>query len=445
MLLGTQRVNGIGHLEIGGCDTVKLAEEFGTPLYVLDEQHIRENCRRYVNALKTYYKGESWVVYAGKAFLTLGMCRIIEEEGLWLDVSSGGELYTALKADFPPQRILMHGNNKSIEELSLALESGVGRIVVDNLYELELLGKLCKEKGLTTKILLRVTPGIDPHTHRFIDTGQVDTKFGLNLKNGAAMDGIRRALEMEEVELLGVHCHIGSQLLRIGPLLKAASVMVDFLKEVKENIGVELRELDLGGGLGIRYLPSHNPPTIEEFVERLSSILEKSLKRNQLTRPLVYLEPGRSIIGEAGITLYSIGAIKEVEYSKNGRIYKRIYAMIDGGMSDNPRPQLYNARYQAIVANKAEAEGTIHYTIAGKHCETDVLIWDVLLPPLEPGDILAVQSTGAYTYSMASNYNRFPRPAAVLVREGKAELFVRRESYEDLVKADIIPPHLKNR
>lgn len=443
MLLGTQRVNEAGHLEIGGCDTVKLAEQFGTPLYVLDEQHIRENCRRYVNALRRFYKGESNVVYAGKAFLTLGMCRIIEQEGLWLDVSSGGELYTALKADFPPDRILMHGNNKSIEELSLALESGVGRIVVDNLYELELLGKLSQEKGKTARILLRVTPGIDPHTHRFIDTGQVDTKFGLNLKNGAAMEGISRALAMEGIELCGLHCHIGSQLLKIGPVLKAAKIMVDFLKQVKESTGVELRELDLGGGLGIRYLSSHNPPTIEEFVQRLSSTLRKALKDNGLSSPALFLEPGRSIVGEAGITLYRIGAIKEIEYSKNGKLLKRTYAMIDGGMSDNPRPQLYNAKYEAIVANKADAEGEIRYTIAGKHCETDVLIWDILLPRLEPGDILAVQSTGAYTYSMASNYNRLPRPAAVLVREGRAELLVKRETYEDLIRSDVIPPHLE--
>lgn len=443
MLLGTQKVNGAGHLEIGGCDTVKLAEEFGTPLYVLDEQHIRDNCRKYVESLKRYYKGESRVVYAGKAFLTLGMCRIIEEEGLWLDVSSGGELYTALKADFPPQRIVMHGNNKSVEELSLALENGVGRIVVDNLYELELLGSLCKERGLRAQILLRVTPGIDPHTHRFIDTGQVDTKFGLNMKNGSALEGIRRAVSMDNIELLGLHCHIGSQLLKIGPLLKAARLMVEFLKEVHKSIGIELKELDLGGGLGIRYLPSHNPPSIEEFVSRLGSTLEKAFKQNQLSLPVLFLEPGRSIVGEAGITLYRVGAIKEVEYSKNGKMFKRIYAMIDGGMSDNPRPQLYNAKYHAIVANKAGLDGKIRYTIAGKHCETDILIWDVLLPPLEPGDILAVQSTGAYTYSMSSNYNRFPRPAAVLVRDGRAELFVRRESYEDLIKSDIIPPHLK--
>lgn len=442
MLLGTQKVNQAGHLEIGGCDTVRLAEEFGTPLYVLDEQYIRSNCQRYVKALKSFYAGESKVVYAGKAFLTLGMCKIIEQEGLWLDVSSGGELYTALRANFPPDRILMHGNNKSKEELILALESGVGRIVVDNLWELEMLGNLCRERGYVAKILIRVTPGIDPHTHRFIDTGQVDTKFGLNLKNGQAMEGIRKALEMKGIELLGVHCHIGSQLLKIGPLLKAAKVMVDFLGNVKEELDLELRELDLGGGLGIRYLSSHNPPTIEEFVQKISSALKKALKERKLSFPLLLLEPGRSIVGEAGVTLYRVGAIKEVTFSKNGKLFKRIYAMVDGGMSDNPRPQLYNAKYEAIVANKAGAEGEIHYTIAGKHCETDVLIWDVLLPPLEPGDILAVQSTGAYTYSMASNYNRLPRPAVVLVKDGKADLLVKRESYEELIRTDVIPPRL---
>lgn len=443
MLLGTQIINEEGHLEIGGCDCVELAKQFGTPLYVLDENCIRQNCRRYLNTLKEFYKGESNVVYAGKAFLTLGICKLIEQEGLWLDVSSGGELYTALRAGFPPQRILLHGNNKSLEELALALDNDVARVVVDNLYELQLLNKLCIEKKKKAKILLRVTPGIDPHTHRFIDTGQVDTKFGLNLKNGQAMEGIKMALYMEGVELLGLHCHIGSQLLRMGPLLRAARVMVDFLREIKEATGVELKELDVGGGLGIRYLSSHNPPTIEEFAERLSKTIEKEIKENGLSLPVLLLEPGRSIIGEAGITLYRVGAIKEVSFSKNGRLHKRIYAMIDGGMSDNPRPQLYNAKYEAIVANKASKPPQINYAIAGKHCETDVLIWDVLLPPLEPGDILAVQSTGAYNYSMASNYNRFPRPAVVLVREGKADLLVRRETYEDLLKADLIPPHLK--
>jgi diaminopimelate decarboxylase len=443
LLLGTQIINEEGHLEIGGCDCVELAKQFGTPLYVLDENCIRQNCRRYLNTLKEFYKGESNVVYAGKAFLTLGICKLIEQEGLWLDVSSGGELYTALRAGFPPQRILLHGNNKSLEELALALDNDVARVVVDNLYELQLLNKLCIEKKKKAKILLRVTPGIDPHTHRFIDTGQVDTKFGLNLKNGQAMEGIKMALYMEGVELLGLHCHIGSQLLRMGPLLRAARVMVDFLREIKEATGVELKELDVGGGLGIRYLSSHNPPTIEEFAERLSKTIEKEIKENGLSLPVLLLEPGRSIIGEAGITLYRVGAIKEVSFSKNGRLHKRIYAMIDGGMSDNPRPQLYNAKYEAIVANKASKPPQINYAIAGKHCETDVLIWDVLLPPLEPGDILAVQSTGAYNYSMASNYNRFPRPAVVLVREGKADLLVRRETYEDLLKADLIPPHLK--
>ncbi|MGC8843295.1 MAG: diaminopimelate decarboxylase family protein, partial [bacterium] len=254
---------------------------------------------------------------------------------------------------------------------------------------------------------------------------------------------VKKALSMEGIELLGLHCHIGSQLLRIGPILRAGEVMVDFLKQIKEETGVELKELDVGGGLGIKYLSSQKPPTIEEFVKRLSTTIGKAVRRNGLSLPLLLLEPGRSIVGEAGITLYTVGAIKEVSYSKNGKLYKRTYAMIDGGMSDNPRPQLYDAKYEAIVANKSSLPPQISYTIAGKHCETDVLIWDIPLPPLSPGDILAVLSTGAYNYSMASNYNRFPRPAVVLVREGKAELLVRRETYEDLLRADLIPPHLE--
>jgi diaminopimelate decarboxylase len=437
MLLGTQTVNSRGHLEIGGCDTRKLADEFSTPLYIMDEAFIRSNCRSYVNAFATRYPATE-ISYAGKAFLTVTMARLVDEEGLGLDVASAGELFTAIKANFPADRILLHGNNKSRDELLLALDYGVGRIVVDNFFELRALATLCNERRQKQKILLRVAPGVDPHTHRLIRTGQEDTKFGFNIKNGDALAAIQEALEAAPaIELVGLHCHIGSQLLDAKTHADAIEAMVRYIRSVRDETGWACRQLDIGGGLGIKYLRTHNPPSYDEFAELVIGALQSSIEKYQIEPPVFLQEPGRSIVGEAGTTLYTIGAIKTVPIPNAPGT--RVYVAVDGGMSDNPRPQLYEAVYECLVANKMGEEADKVVTIAGKHCETDILIWDTKIGDAEPGDLLAVQSTGAYNYSMASNYNRLPRPACVFVADGRTRLVSRRESLEDLVRLDVLP------
>ncbi len=435
MLLGTQRVNARGHLEIGGVDLTRLAREFGTPLYVLDETAFRNRCRQYLAAFRARYPRVE-VSYAGKAFLCTGFCRIVEQEGLSLDVASGGELYTALRAGFPPDRISLHGNNKSAEELRMALDAGVGRIVIDNFYEIDLLTELTADRRRPQPVLVRVAPGIDPHTHQRISTGQVDTKFGFDLGSSAAMTAIRRVLEIPGLELRGLHCHVGSQLLDTACHEASVAIMVELLARVKREFGIELPELNIGGGLGVRYLSDQQPPSLDRFAERIVGVLREKLDAAGLAYPALLQEPGRCLVAEAGVTLYTIGAIKEIPGV-------RTYVSVDGGMSDNPRPALYDARYEAIVANKANLPHDRIYTVAGRHCETDILIRDIPLAPVAPGDLLAVQTTGAYNHSMASNYNRFPRPAVVLVRDGRADLLVRRETYEDLVRCDLIPERLR--
>jgi diaminopimelate decarboxylase len=334
MLLGTQRVNDAGHLEIGGCDTVDLARRFGTPLYVVDETYLRDNCRRYQAAFAARYPGENEVSYAAKAFLVTAMARLVDEEGLSLDVASGGELYTALKADFPPERLLLHGNNKSDDELRMALTSGVGRVVVDNFFELRRLQALAAEAGRVQPIHLRVTPGIDPHTHRRIRTGQEDTKFGLNIKDGAALEAVTEALGMDQVRLLGIHCHIGSQLLDARAHEEAIEVVVAFLAQIREVTGRTLPELNIGGGLGVRYLPEHRPPTYEEFADAVCHALTTALKRHDLAPPRLLQEPGRALAAEAGTTLYTLGPAKRVSIPEEPGT--RTYVSVDGGMSDNP-------------------------------------------------------------------------------------------------------------
>jgi diaminopimelate decarboxylase len=441
MLLGTQRVNDRGHLEIGGCDTVELARTFGTPLYVVDETLIRENCRRYRSAFEKRYPGENQVTYAGKAFLVQAMARLIEEEGLGLDVASGGELYTALTADFPAERILFHGNNKSDEEIEMGVRAGVGRFVVDNFFELRRLNAVAAAAGVVQPILIRVTPGIDPHTHRRIRTGQEDTKFGINISEGAALEAVAEAHEMANVRLLGVHCHIGSQLLDSHSHEEAVEVMVEFLAAIRERIGVELPELNIGGGLGVRYLEQHQPPTYDEFAETVCKVLVDALKRHDLAIPRLLQEPGRALVAEAGTTLYTLGPVKKVNTVEEPGY--RYYVSVDGGMSDNPRPQLYDAVYSAMVANRAGQPRDKVMTVAGKHCETDILIWNVNLGDTDIGDILAVQTTGAYNHAMASNYNRFTRPTVVFVRDGQADVVYEREKLDDLIRQDRIPARMK--
>ena len=440
MLFGTQAVNSEGHLEIGGCDTIDLAERFGTPLYVMDEALIRQSCRDYIQAFTSRYEN-SEIAFAGKAFLTTAMCRILHQEGFSLDVASGGELYTALTAGFPVESIYFHGNFKPDEELRMALEAGVGRIVVDNVLELERLNSIAMEVGKTADILFRLTPGVDPHTHRLISTGQEDTKFGINIKNGEAMGTVRRALDCTGVRLRGIHCHVGSQLLDLDAHTGAIPIMVGFAKQVYDETGIVTEKISTGGGLGIRYVDGQVPPTIDAFADTLVSTFLAAIKQFGLpNRPKLIQEPGRSIVGPAGTTLYTVGTVKRVSIVDDPGY--RVYVTVDGGMSDNPRPLLYDAVYDAMVAGKANEPATETVTVSGRHCETDTLMPSTMIAPVQAGDILAVQCTGAYNFSMASNYNRFRRPAVVLVKDGRADVIFERETLDDLVRRDVIPNRL---
>lgn len=437
MLQGTARINAKSHLEIGGCDTVDLVKRFGTPLYVMDEELIRNNCRTYKNNFKKLHDN-SEVIYAGKAFLTMGMCQLIKDEGLSLDVVSGGELYTATKVAFPPSKIYFHGNNKSIEELKMALEYGVGRIVVDNFYELELLKSLTRTKHKKVRILLRLTPGIEAHTHDYIKTGQNDSKFGFGLENGQAFMAVERTLGIENLELMGFHCHIGSQIFDKKPFEIEAKVLMNFANTLYQKIGFITRELDFGGGFGIKYTDKDKPLNISQYLECIVNNVRILSNKYNIPMPKLMIEPGRAIVGPAGTTLYKIGSIKNIPGVRK-------YVSIDGGMSDNIRPALYGSKYSAMVANKAEAPSEELVSIAGKCCESgDMLIWDIKLPKVEPGDILAVFSTGAYNYSMASNYNMTPKPAVVFVKNKKARLIVKRENYEDLLKNEVFLSYKKS-
>lgn len=435
-LQGTMTINEQGHLEIGGCDTVKLAAEFGTPLYVMDEELIRQNCKTYFDSFTATYPN-SEVIYASKAFLTMAMCRIIEEEGLGLDVVSGGELYTALKAGFPPERIYFHGNNKTPDEINMALDADIGRFVVDNQYEMHLLNKLAEEKNKKVNILVRITPGIEAHTHEYIQTGQIDSKFGLVMSNGQAIEGIKYATSLKSLVFKGVHCHIGSQIFELESYQHAAEVMMEFIQKLIQETGAQTEELNLGGGFGIYYTAGDRPASIKTYATIVMEAVKRKSAEFGVQVPKIIVEPGRSIVGPAGTTLYRIGSVKDIPGVRK-------YVAVDGGMTDNPRPALYQARYEAVVANKAGLPKNDEVSIAGKCCESgDMLIWDLAVPVIEPGDILAVASTGAYNYSMASNYNRIGRPAVVLVNAGQAELVVKRESFENLVQNDIIPERLQ--
>jgi len=439
MLFGTQRVNSRGRLEIGGCDTVELAERFGTPLYVMDEALLRQNCRDYLESFRSRYPNMD-IAFAGKSFLTTAICQIVHQEELSLDVVSSGEIHTALKANFPMERVYFHGNFKSEAELRMALDKGVGKIVVDNAQELELLNSLAMAEGGKADILLRLTPGIDPHTHRLIRTGQADTKFGLNIKDGSARSAVKRALECPGIGLRGIHCHLGSQILDTNAHAAAVRIMVEFAREVLDATGFAVEEINTGGGLGIRYVEEQNPPTIDEFAEAVAGTYVQCLEEFDLHEPKLVQEPGRSIVGTAGTTLYTVGTIKRVPITEDPGY--RTYVAVDGGLTDNPRPLLYDAVYTALVASRADTEPSQTVTISGKHCETDTLIHDARIAEVAAGDILAVLCTGAYNYSMASNYNRFTRPAAVLVADGRADVIVERETLDDLVRHDVVPDRL---
>lgn len=429
-------INDKGHLEIGGCDTVDLAKNFGTPLYVMDESKIRENCRDYMESIRKVYP-DSEVVYAGKAFLTKAICCLIYQEGLGLDVVSGGELYTALHAGFPPERIYFHGNNKSREELLFALRNGVGQIIVDSLMELETLIQLAHETKTRPRVILRLNPGIEAHTHTYNQTGQEDSKFGMGINNGVALQAVKQALSSPQLKLLGFHSHIGSQIFEIAPFEAAIKVIGKFLLKVRKATGYTAQVLDLGGGLGVRYNKDDRPVPIREAVFRIGQVVKDNLTAINYPLPRLILEPGRSIVGTAGTTLYTIGNIKDLPGIRK-------YVAVDGGMADNPRVALYQAVYEAVIANKMEEHLTEVATITGKCCESgDMLVWDMPIASPNSGDILAIFSTGAYNYSMASNYNRIPRPAVILVADGQADLIIARETYEQLVQNDLIPQRLR--
>lgn len=425
-------VNDKHHLVIGKNDTVDLAKKYGTPLYVLDEDLIRKNCRIYKEAMDKYYGGNGLVLYANKAFCSLYTCRIVAEEGLGADVVSGGELYTAIKAGFPMDKIYFHGNNKTEEELEMAVENGVGHIICDNIYELKMLNDIAKKHGVVQSIMFRIKPGIDAHTHSFIRTGQIDSKFGVALENGEAFEIYQMAHEMSNVNPDGIHCHIGSQIFDIEPFTQAAEVMMNFAGDLKDKLGLEIKKLNLGGGYGIRYTENDDPVPYDEYIKHVSETVKETAKKREIEIPFILMEPGRSIIAPAGITLYTVGGIKDI---KN----VRKYVSVDGGMGDNPRYILYESEYDAVVANKADAEKTQKVTIAGKCCESgDILAKDIMMPEIEVGDTLAVLATGAYNYSMASNYNRIPRPAVVAVKDGESRVVVKRESFEDIIRNDVM-------
>ncbi|SFW13593.1 diaminopimelate decarboxylase [Ruminococcus flavefaciens] len=424
-------VNSAGHLAIGGVDTVELAKEYGTPLYVMDEQVIRNSLRRFHDSMNKYYDGKGEVHYASKAFSCMEMCRVVASEGDGLDAVSIGELYTAYKAGFPMEKVGFHGNNKTDEELRYALEYKVGHIIVDNISELHRLEAIAGEMNVKPSIMFRIKPGIDAHTHDFVKTGQIDSKFGFALETGEAFEAVKEAVSCKNVHLAGLHCHIGSQIFDIAPFEEAAKVMLGFIAEIKAKLGFVVEGLNLGGGFGIKYLNEHDPAPFEVYLERVSSVVKNECARLGIELPKMFIEPGRSIAAPAGITLYTVGARKVIPNI-------RTYISVDGGMADNPRYILYGSEYDAVVANKANEERTEKVTIAGKCCESGDLIGENMpLQHAESGDIIAVCATGAYNYSMSSNYNRLQKPAVVFINEGKSRVVVKRETLDDIIRNDI--------
>ena len=424
-------VNDQGKLTIGGVDTTKLAKKYGTPLYVLDENVIRKQCRTYVQAAREYFGADALPLYASKALCFTEMYRIAADEDMGIDCVSGGEIYTAMRAGFPADKIYFHGNNKTDADIRYAMDMGVGTFVVDNLYELEAVSKEASARGKIQRILLRITPGIDPHTHKAVVTGNVDSKFGSAIATGDAMKIVKKALATDGVCLAGLHCHIGSQIFDSEPFEDAAKIMVRFIARIKEEYGYEISELNLGGGLGVRYTEYDREIDYAEAIKNIASIVRKLCESESISLPRIILEPGRSLVAAAGITLYTVGSVKEIEGFRN-------YVSVDGGMPDNPRYALYQSQYTAVVANKASLPRSYRATLAGRCCESgDLLGENMEIQKPERDDILAVLVTGAYNYSMASNYNRLPRPAIVMIKDGEDRLVVKRESYEDLIRNDL--------
>ena len=416
-----------GHLSIGGCDLVQLAEEHGTPLVVYDEGALRGMARAYREAFAALAPGVN-VIYASKAYFGQAMLRLAREEGLCVDVASGGELFAALRAGFDPERIYMHGNNKDAREVGEALEAGVGTIIIDNLDEVEMLEREASARGLRQRVLIRVTPGVKPSTHSYISTGQLDSKFGFSIEGGPAAEAVAAVRAAPSLDLVGLHCHIGSQLFDLSSFPAAAAILADFVVSVG---GDDLTVMDMGGGLGIAYTREDRPAAVEDYAEAVVEAVRSEWGRIGLPMPRVLVEPGRSIAGRAGVTVYRVGSTKVIPGV-------RTYAAVDGGMSDLLRPMLYGAVYEPLLANRADAEPTQTLRLVGKHCESgDVLVGEASLPPVGPGDLVCLPATGAYGVSMASNYNGITRPAVVFVNNGRARLVTRRETYDDLIARDL--------
>ncbi len=423
-------INSDGHLTIGGMDAVELAKTYGTPLYVMDEDHIRSMCRMYKSAFAASFGGDSAPVYAGKAFCCKDIYRIMAEEGMYADCVSPGELYTAHSAGFPMENAYFHGNNKTDADLAYAVSLGVGHIVVDSHEELAALSAVAGKAGIEQKILLRITPGIDPHTHKKIITGNVDSKFGSAIVTGQAEAIVAAALQTPHVVLDGLHCHVGSQIFDIEPFADAADIMIGFVAGIQQKYGRALPILNIGGGFGVRYTADDPEISYTENVRLLGEKIDAQCARYGIKKPTILMEPGRSIVAAAGITLYTVGSVKEIPGFRN-------YVSIDGGMPDNPRYALYQSRYTIVAAERADAKADYPCTIAGRCCESgDLIAEDAMIAPVRRGDILAVLVTGAYNYSMASNYNRLPKPPVIMVSSGKARIAVRRETYADVAALD---------
>ena len=426
----TAAVNASGHLEIGGCDTVELAKKFGTPLYVIDKYTIESVCRDYKNAFKSYPKIR--MMYASKALCTIATTQLIAKEGFGFDVVSGGELFTVYKAGVDMSKVLFNGNNKSFDELSLAIDLNTGRISVDNFTELEMLNEIALSKNKTVKILLRITPGIECHTHEYIQTGHLDSKFGFDLTQ--IDDAVELILKKyKNLELTGLHAHIGSQIFETKIYSDEVEILVKEIARLKEKFALNLYEINLGGGLGVKYTEFENPPSVDEIANVIITSLNNAVQKYAVDAPFIYIEPGRSIISTSGVTLYTVGSQKQVPHGTK-------YVAVDGGMADNPRPSMYQAQYSAQIANKANSAKNLQtVTIAGRFCESgDILIKDIVLPNPEKGDILCVFNTGAYNFSMSSNYNRVQKSCMVLVNNSQSDIIVYRETLEDLISRDVI-------
>ena len=431
MICDNISVNQKGHLTFACLDTVDLAKKYGTPLYLMDENKIREHIRTYKTAMEKYFPTGSVPEFASKACSLKQLYRIMAEEGIDIDVVSGGEIYTASEAKFPMERVFFHGNNKTDSDINFAIDCGVGYFVIDNEQEIDAINEIAEQKGKIQKVLLRVSPGIDPHTHKKISTGSVESKFGIAIETGQAKKAVKKLLECQNIELIGFHCHIGSQIFESAPFVTACEIMLEFIKDINNTLGYYPEMLNLGGGFGVRYVETDPVIDYADKIREVANALNTLCDKNGMKCPVIHLEPGRSLVADAGMTLYSVGSVKEIEGYKN-------YVSIDGGMTDNPRYTLYESEYTVLLASRANDKKDFIATIAGRCCESgDLIQEDVKMPKPQRNEILAVLTTGAYNYSMASNYNRVPRPPVVMLKDGKDYIAVKRETYEDICALDI--------